>query len=135
MTAKLSKQFYDRFGEDVTNELVNWFNSVDATYRGELHALNEQNFARFDAKLGERLAELDAKWVGRSTDLDAKWAGRWTELDAKWAGRWTELDAKLQIKIAEVETRLVRWMFTFWVPTAVGIVATAGGVVALLLRR
>ena len=52
VTAVLSKQFYERLGEDVTNELVNWFNSVDATYRGELRDLNESNFARFDAKLG-----------------------------------------------------------------------------------
>ena len=33
VTAKLSKQFYDRLGEDIANELVEWFNAVDATYR------------------------------------------------------------------------------------------------------
>jgi len=64
---------------------------VDATYRADLRELNELNFARFDAKLEQRLAELKAD--------------------------------------------IVKWMFGFWAPTAVGIVATAAGVSALLLRR
>jgi hypothetical protein len=29
VTAKLSKHFYDVLGEDVANELVDWFNAVD----------------------------------------------------------------------------------------------------------
>jgi hypothetical protein len=58
---KLSKRFYDVLGEDVANELVDWFNAVDLTYRTDLRELNELNFARFDAKLEQRLAEFDAK--------------------------------------------------------------------------
>ena len=34
--------------------------AVDATYEADLHALNEINFPRFEAKLGERIAELRA---------------------------------------------------------------------------
>ena len=56
VTAKLSKRFYEVLGEDVANELVNWFNEVDATYRADLRELNELNFARFDAKLEQRQA-------------------------------------------------------------------------------
>jgi hypothetical protein len=37
---------------------VEWFNAVDLTYRADLRELNELNFARFDAKLEQRLAEL-----------------------------------------------------------------------------
>ena len=40
------------------NELVDWFNAVDETYRSELREINELNFARFDAKQEQRLAEL-----------------------------------------------------------------------------
>jgi len=58
-------KLYEQLGEDVTNELVNWLNAVDATYRGELRELNEANFARFDAKLGERLAELESRLTWR----------------------------------------------------------------------
>ena len=58
VTAKLSKRFYEVLGEDVANELVDWFNAVDLSYRTDLRELNELNFARFDAKLEQRLAEL-----------------------------------------------------------------------------
>jgi hypothetical protein len=43
------------------HEMVNWFNQVDDTYRGQLRELNELNFARFDAKLEQRLAEVKAE--------------------------------------------------------------------------
>lgn len=61
VTAKLSKRFYDTLGDEIANELVEWFNAVDATYRSELRDLNELNFARFDAKLEQRIAELRAE--------------------------------------------------------------------------
>jgi hypothetical protein len=50
---------------------VNWFNAVDATYRAELRELNELDFARFDAKLGQRLAELESRLTWR---MFAFWA-------------------------------------------------------------
>ena len=66
VTARLSKKFYETFGEDVTNELVDWFNSVDTTYRADLRELSDLQYARFDAKLEQRLAELKSdlvKWM------------------------------------------------------------------------
>jgi hypothetical protein len=39
---------------------------VDATYRAELRDLNESNFARFDAKLADRLGQVKSdllKWM------------------------------------------------------------------------
>jgi hypothetical protein len=71
VTAKLSRKFYDTLGDDVANELVEWFNLVDLTYHTELRELNEQNFARFDAKLEQRLAELSARIDGVAADLHA----------------------------------------------------------------
>ena len=58
VTAKLSRKFYDQFGDEIANELVEWFNKVDETYKSELRELNELNFTRFDAKLEQRIAEL-----------------------------------------------------------------------------
>ena len=65
VTAKLSRKFYEKFGDDIANELVEWFNAVDATYRSDLRELNELNFARFDAKLEQRLAELEIRLTKR----------------------------------------------------------------------
>ncbi len=121
VTAKLSRKLYDKLGEDVANELVDWFNAVDATYRADLRELNELNFARFDAKLEQRL-----------TELDAKWGSRWTELDAKLEQRLAELGATLRVEMAqglgELRGDLLKWMFGFWATTALALAA-------LLLRR
>jgi hypothetical protein len=92
VTARLSKRLYDVLGEDVANELVDWFNTVDLTYRADFRELNELNYARFEAKLEQRLAELRA-----------------------------ELLTELRTSIAGLRTELVRWMFGFWVTTLIGI--------------
>lgn len=66
VTARLSLRFYETFGEEIANELVDWFNQVDASYKADLRELNELNFARFDAKLEQRAADLRAdliKWM------------------------------------------------------------------------
>ena len=57
VTAKLSRKFYEKFGDDITNELVDWFNKVDATYRSDLRELNELNFARFETRLEGEIAQ------------------------------------------------------------------------------
>jgi hypothetical protein len=70
VTAKLSKQFYDRLGEAVTNELVDWFNQVDTAYKSDLKELNELNYARFEAKVEQRVSELRADIRGIETSLE-----------------------------------------------------------------
>jgi hypothetical protein len=102
VTAKLSKRFYDVLGEDIANELVDWFNAVDLTYRADLRELNELNFARFDAKLEQRLADLRA------------------ELRQEMAEFRTDLHG--------LRSDLLRWMFGFWVTT---LLTLAGLAIAL----
>ncbi len=72
LTVKLSEQFYRKLGHEVVDEMVNWFNQVDATYRGDLRELNDLNFARFDAKLEQRVAQLDAKLEQRVAELQGE---------------------------------------------------------------
>jgi hypothetical protein len=102
VTAKLSKRFYDALGEDVANELVDWFNAVDLTYKVDLRELNELNFARFDAKLEHRLAEM--------------------------RGETRQEFAALRVEMSNLRVELIRWMFGFWVTT---LLALGGTVVAL----
>ncbi|HEY3935735.1 MAG TPA: hypothetical protein VGL65_14070 [Gemmatimonadales bacterium] len=61
VTANLSKAFHDRFREQIVNEVVGWFNKMDATFRTDVRELNELNYVRFEAKLKQRLAELRAE--------------------------------------------------------------------------
>ena len=124
VTARLSKRFYEVLGEDVANELVEWFNAVDATYRADLRELNERNFGRFDAKLEQRLVELDAKWGSKWTALDAKLQQRLSESETRLERRIADLHVEIQRTRAD----LVKWMFLFWAPTALG-------VISLLLRH
>ena len=110
VTAKFSKEFYDKLGHRVADELVDWFNKADATYRTDLREVNELNFARFDAKVDQRFAEQDAKWERRFADQDTKWERRIAEL----RGEMTRMEA-----------RLIRWMVGLWV-------TSLGATIALL---
>ena len=94
VTAKLSKAFYDRLGEEVANELVDWFNLVDATYRADLRELNELNVARFDARVEQRLVSLEARLNARIDTLEAR-------LDARIDALAAKLDTKLDSGVAE----------------------------------
>jgi len=62
VTAKLSRKSYETFGDDLANEIVEWFNQVDLTYRTELRDLNDMNFARLEAKLADLRSEL-IRWM------------------------------------------------------------------------
>ena len=88
VTAKLSKLFYERLGEQIADELVGWFNSVDATYRSDLRELNELNVARFDAKLEQRLAELEAKIERRFAEQSRWLFAAWASLLIPIMGLW-----------------------------------------------
>ena len=69
VAVKFSERFYEKFGHDLTDEFVTYLNQIDSSYRSELRELNELNFARFDAKLEQRVAELghvDADLMGAS---------------------------------------------------------------------
>jgi len=105
VTAKLSRKFYDKLGDDIANELVEWFNQVDATYKSDLRELNELNFARFDARLVGELGQMEARF-----------------------------DAKLARELARLETRIVRWMLLFWIGQAATTGALVFGVVRLTGR-
>lgn len=120
VTAKLSRKFYEKLGDDVANELVEWFNMVDATYRLGLKELNELNFARFDAKVEQRWAQLDAKLEQRVA-----------ELRAEMRAGFVAAEAKLEQRLAELESRLTRRMFGFWVAQAATTAALVLGVVKL----
>ena len=109
VTARPSKRFYDVLGEDVANELVDWFNAVDLTYRADLRELNELNYARFDAKLEQRIAELRAELRTGLQELRTEIHQGHTALE-------------------RVRAELLRWMFGFWVTTFIGV---AGLLIAL----
>ena len=101
VTAKLSRKFYDKLGEDVANELVDWLNQMDAAYRSEFRDLFEIQFARFDARLEQRSAEVKAEL--RTEFRDGV--------------------ARLETRFANLESRLVKWLFLFWATSLGALIA------------
>ena len=114
LTAKLSREFYDRFGDKVVNELVGLLNSMDSTFRQELRDLNEQNFRRFEARLDQRTAELGAEL---RSDMDAM------------RGEVRHEIAALRQDMTSLKADVIKWMFLFWL----GTVATLLGFGRILL--
>lgn len=108
VTAKLSRAFYEKLGDDATNELVTWFNDVDATYRSDLRELNETNFARFDAKLEQRISELRMEFAQFRGDMQVALA---------------RLEGGLIARIGLAEGRLARLTTALWISTLAAIVA------------
>jgi len=144
VTAKFSKEFYDKLGHEVADELVDWFNAVDATYRSDFKDLFDTSFGRLEAILDSRLVQFEAKLDRRFVDIEAKWDKRFVGLEAKWDKRFLGLEAKIDrrfadvdarfaqqsveinarfvefgaqvdVKLERLEKRLLRWMFVFWV--------------------
>jgi hypothetical protein len=64
VTAKLSRKFYERLGDDIATELVDWFNAVDLTYQTQLREMNDLNWERFKSHLDSSLAALRAELQG-----------------------------------------------------------------------
>ncbi len=99
ITAKLSRQFYEKLGDEVANELVTWLNAVDQSYRDEFRELFEANFGRVEARLAQQAAEMRAELrVGL---------------------------AEVRGDVKAAEARLLRWMFAVWVTTLLSLAGTA----------
>lgn len=89
---KLSRQFYERFGDKLVNELVELLNQVDTASRAELREQNELNFVRFDAKVEQRLAALEVKIEQRLAEFAEQLSKR---LEERFEKRFALIDARL----------------------------------------
>jgi uncharacterized protein Yka (UPF0111/DUF47 family) len=93
IAAKFSESFYQKFGHQETGELVEYLNTIDATYRAELERLNDLNWTRVES----RIAQLET--------------------------RFDQIDDRLERRLAELKAELLKWMFLFWVGTIGTVIA------------
>ena len=96
VTAKLSREFYERFGDEIANELVEWFNAVDETYQRQLKEVNDLNWARVETRFSAFDERLDAM-----------------------AER---IESTIDTRIQRLRSELILWMFGFWTATVVPLV-------------
>ena len=109
--AKLSREFYEKFGDKLTDELVNCLNSIEASYRAELKDLFAAHFGRFEEKLERRLAEVGG-------DINTRFERRFAELDVKVE----QLRGDFHRELGSTKAELIRSNAMFWVPVTLAVI-------------
>ena len=112
VTAKLSRRFYEAFGDDIANELVEWFNQVDAANRSDLKDLAHTIAAGLDAKHDQFRAEVRQELA---------------EIRA-------EFRTELHREVGALRSELIKWMFVFWTGSVVTTTVLVLAVVSALRR-
>lgn len=103
VTTGFSRKFYERLGDDIADELVDWFNhSFDAAVT--------QRFAQGGAKLEHRLTEVRAEVERHTSAIEAT-------IDRQCSA--------LRDETARARNGLLTWMFAFWATTILMIVSLA----------
>lgn len=108
VTAKLSRKFYERLGDDVAGEIVDWFNAVDSTYQTQLRETNDLNWERFKSFVDARIAEVRREMevaIARS-------------------------EKGLRSDFSDFRAEMLKWMFVYWT----GSVVTLGGLMLFLIK-
>lgn len=108
--------------------------TLDPTFRADLRELNELNFARFDAKVEQRLAameaRLDAKIERLAAALEIKLDSRvaahaFAPIDARFGQmdpKFTAVQAGLDAAIQKRFSKQIFWMMLGWITLLAAIV-------------
>ena len=108
VTARLSRKFYEKLGDEVAGELVDLLNTMDTSYRAEYRELLDARLAQFGAELhgemGILRAELKADMKSLSVELRAEMA---------------KLHAETTVRMKSLEGRLMKWMLTLWLSSTI----------------
>lgn len=113
-TVKFSRRFCDKLGDDVVNELVDWLNTVDLTYKSELKEHNEINLRRVEAMIRSEVAGLESKISQLESKTDGNFAASRAEFDSKIETGF----ANIRADMAALRADMIKWMFVFWATTA-----------------
>ena len=101
--AKLSREFYEKFGDELTDELVNCLNSIEASYRAELRDLFNAHFGRFEEKLERRLLDTKAELGITKAELGIK-------------------IEQLRVELHSTKADVLKWSLGLWVPVALAVI-------------
>ena len=111
---RLSREFYETFGDKLTDELVNCLNSIEASYRDQIRDLFEAQTGRFEA----RFAQVDQRF----THLEEKFEARLKQAEERSDSRFKQFEERFERRLAETKSALVGWMFGFWVPVVLALI-------------
>jgi phage shock protein A len=109
----------------VADEMVDWFNQVDAAYRSDLRELNELNFARFDAKLEQRFAEsalaLDQRFAKSALALEQRLSEFTRGIEQQITRLALDLKS-LEVNLMRQQLVQMRWMIGMWVAVFLAVI-------------
>ena len=119
--SKLSRQFYERLGDDIAAELVDWFNAVDLTYQTQLREMNDLNWERFKSHLHSELAAQRA-------ELRGEFRAGFGELRDEFRSGLAEL----RIEFRTMQNKLIKWLLIYLSGLFVGLGGLIVGVATFL---
>ena len=122
ITAKLSRQFYEKLGDEVTNELVAWLNAVDDSYRAEFRDLFAANFGQVRAEMSALRTELRSEMGSLRAELRSELRSEIGSLRTDLAS----LEHRVGEQAAKQKAELLLWMFLFWIGTVGALLLKTG---------
>ena len=96
----------------------------------EANRYTDQRITELEARMDKRFNELEARMDKRLNELTVGMDKRHTELAVGMDKRHIELAANMDVKIAQTQTTLIKWMFTFYI----GSVVTITGLIIAYLQ-
>jgi len=101
--AKLSREFYEKFGDKLMDELVNCLNAIEGSYRAELRDLFDAHFGRFEEKLERRLMDSKAELGVAKAELGIK-------------------IEQLRVELHSTKADMLKWSLGLWVPVTLAVI-------------
>ena len=95
VTVRFSSKFYEKPGDDVAGELVDWCNAVDQSYRDQLKEMNESFWERLKTHLDAELTKVRADMSTIRAEMST-------------------MRAEMRSEIDKMRADLITWMFVFW---------------------
>src|SRR5262249_52475763 len=110
MTARLAQTLHEKLGAEGAAEMIAWFDDTQRGARFDLHQMNELNYERFDARVGQRFAEfrnaLEDRLDEKIRASEAKLTEKIGAVEAKLTEKIRASEANLTEKIGAVEAKL-----------------------------
>lgn len=112
--AKLSREFYAKFGDKLTDELVNCLNTIEGSYRAEIRDLFAAQFGRFEETFERRLAHTTADVGGRIEQVQA-------EVERLRSGVDLKIE-QLRVELHATKTDMLKWTIGLWLPVGLAVI-------------
>jgi hypothetical protein len=121
VTGRLSSKFYERLGDDVTNELADWMNAVDLSYKTQMRDMNDLFWERMTAALKSEMAtlreDMRSDFRANTASFRAEITGAMSTASADQRSVPSKMATdmmSLRTHVGAMRADLLKWMFIYW---------------------